>query len=430
MTEVLEATLSAGPRPEGDWPELTEALRGLLGKLQMKRATADLALLPPLSRAKCVDVPAVAPSQLDPLLGRNLRRYFAVPYAVPLGRASATQVRSGKVRRALAACADAQVIDTICQCAAEAGIRTTSITAGPVALAEGVRQALSRRRGRVVATWEARGWAGAVELVDGVPRRLEDWSTLPDTVRAERMTSVRAGRHDDEHPVHSLVLRVGPGDAGGAGDHGDASARPGDGASETPVSDPWIVTALGAASRGHQPPSLLPAAVTADLRRDARRRTRALWATAAVIVLVALGVHGYGLRQELAAIESARDRIAPHVARALTVRRSAHTVNDRLETISRIEREAPRWTPALAALTEVLPRSTYLVSLTTDGLSMHLGGVTKSSDAIVPELEESPLFADVALANVRAAGGGTEFDLSMALRPTVAPPAVANRGSE
>jgi hypothetical protein len=275
MTEVLEATLSAGPRPEGDWPELTEALRGLLGKLQMKRATADLALLPPLSRAKCVDVPAVAPSQLDPLLGRNLRRYFAVPYAVPLGRASATQVRSGKVRRALAACADAQVIDTICQCAAEAGIRTTSITAGPVALAEGVRQALSRRRGRVVATWEARGWAGAVELVDGVPRRLEDWSTLPDTVRAERMTSVRAGRHDDEHPVHSLVLRVGPGDAGGAGDHGDASARPGDGASETPVSDPWIVTALGAASRGHQPPSLLPAAVTADLRRDARRRTRA-----------------------------------------------------------------------------------------------------------------------------------------------------------
>ena len=29
-----------------------------------------------------------------------------------------------------------------------------------------------------------------------------------------------------------------------------------------------------------------------------------------------------------------------------------------------------------------------------------------------------------------AAGGGTEFDLSMALRPTVALPAVANRGGE
>jgi Tfp pilus assembly protein PilN len=118
------------------------------------------------------------------------------------------------------------------------------------------------------------------------------------------------------------------------------------------------------------------------------------------------------------------------VARALEVRRSAYAVNDRLETIDRIERETPRWTPALATLTEVLPRSTYLVSLTTEGLSMRLGGVTRSSDTIVPELEDSPLFGDVTLANVRAAGGGTEFDLSMALRPTTTLSAIANGGGE
>ena len=155
--------------------------------------------------------------------------------------------------------------------------------------------------------------------------------------------------------------------------------------------------------------------------------------SAAALTLLAVGLHGYGLNRELGAVQSARELIAPEVARALDVRRAAYTVNDRLETIDRIERETPRWTPALAALTELLPRSTYLVSLTTDGLSMSLGGVTSSSETIVPELEDSPLFQDVTLGNVRAStgasAGGTEFDLSMTLRPGQGEPPTA-RGAQ
>jgi Tfp pilus assembly protein PilN len=155
------------------------------------------------------------------------------------------------------------------------------------------------------------------------------------------------------------------------------------------------------------------------------RRALTLWASAAALVVAAAGVHGYGLKRELSAVQGAREFIAPQVSRALEIRRTAYAVQDRLEALDGIERDTPRWTPALAALTEVLPSSTYLVSLSTDGLSVRLGGVTRATEIIAPELEDSPFFRDVRLMNVRASSSpgeeGTEFDLSLALQAAVSP---------
>jgi len=423
-TQVLEAPLMTRPGQDGGWPELEEALRGLLNKLELRSAFADVALVPPLSQAKCVSLPPVAPSQLDPLIRRNLRRYFAVPFSVPLGRARPTEIQSGRVVRALALCADGSMIASLCECAESAGLTVTSMTSAPVALAEGLRR-VRPRRGRLRVTWGARGWSGAMEIVDGVTINVEDWSNLPIRTKAQRLAQVREIRDDDENPTLTVALRG----QGGYGDGSDVltaipSTRTEPGPDRVSESDPWILAAMGAARRGHQAPSLLPGTTTVELHRQARHRAWSLWACAAAMVLLAVGIHGYGLSQELAAVRSARARIAPQVTAALEIRRGAYAVNDRLEAIERIEDETLRWTPALAALTEVLPRSTYLVSLTTQGLSMRLGGVTRSSETIVPELEDSPLFEDVTLGNVRAAAGtglggaGTEFDLSLALRPS------------
>ena len=120
------------------------------------------------------------------------------------------------------------------------------------------------------------------------------------------------------------------------------------------------------------------------------------------------------------AVESARALLAPQVSKALGVRRAAYAIDERLRAVDAIERDTPRWTPALAALAEVLPRSTYLVSLSTEGMSLRLGGVSRSTENIVPELQASPHFRNVTMTNVRASTSavspGTEFDLSMALR--------------
>jgi len=501
-TPALEASLASGPARNGTWPELEAALRWLLEELGLPGARADVALLPPLSQAKCVSVPPVSPAQLDPLLRRNLRRYFVAPFPSPLGRACPTQVRSGKVQRAMAVCADTATISTLCQCAEEAGVRVTSMTAAPVALVEGVRRAVPKRRGRLIALWDAFEWAGALEIVEGVPFNIEDWSGLPTSAKVERADALREAPDDDGRPRHILtlggpveeprpivylppavdaaeivevaapevdVLEDDPTPDPAPGDirvcqwcqaelptheHLNfcfecgmdlellpvderseglepvvealaperATPPPGSGNARGPWGeDPWILAALGAAYRGHQSPSLLPAGRAADLGRAARRRALALWASAAAMLLLTVGIHAYGLTRELATLQAERERIAPEVARALDVRRAAYTLNDQLETLDRIERETPRWTPALAALTEALPQSTYLVSLTTDGTSLSLGAVTRSSETIVPGLEDSPLFQDVTLANVRAstgvAAGGTEFDLSMTLGP-------------
>ncbi len=420
---ALEAPLASKPVPGTPWTELEEALRGLLEECWAARAVADVAILPPLSRSKCVDVPAVSASQLDPLIKRNLRRYFAVPFPSPLSRARPTATRSGKVTRALAVCADAGVIAAIHHAAEEAGIRIASITAGPVALAEGVRRRLVQGRGRVLVTWGARGWSGAMEVDGGVPRWLEDWTSLSDSARAERTATSRMTGDGAEPPIHTVVLtELGLHDAAVGG--GNPTAPPGSG-SATSRHDPWILTALGAAVRGHQAPSLLPRSRVADLRRAALRRALTLWASAAALVVAAAGVHGYGLKRELSAVQGAREFIAPQVSRALEIRRTAYAVQDRLEALDGIERDTPRWTPALAALTEVLPSSTYLVSLSTDGLSVRLGGVTRATEIIAPELEDSPFFRDVRLMNVRASSSpgeeGTEFDLSLALQAAVSP---------
>ena len=408
---ALERPLRTGPGVDGTWPDLEEALRSLMEELDVRGASVDIALLPPLAFAKSIRTPPVASGQLDALVTRNLRRYFLTPFTAPFGRACPMESRGRRVERALAACSDERLVESICRSAEDAGLALGSVTAGPVALGAGISAYLPRHASSVVG-WTTPLWSGGMVLVGGRPQHMECWGRPADDEVRTRVSEMAA-----EAEAGDIVILDG-GDLRDAGSSGSSGARGHD--AEATLLDPLILTAMGATHRGHARPSLISPLRFAAFRTKARRRAQGLAAAAAVLLTMASGIHGVGLARELAALEDGRQSIEGSVARALELRRGAYAVEDRLSGIGQMEEDVARWTPALAALTEVLPRTAYLVSLSTDGLTLQLGGVSTESESIVPKLQASPYFGDVTLTNVRAAdvadvAEATQFDLSMAL---------------
>jgi len=408
---AMECSLDSSPGEDGSWPECAEAIEGLLAELDVRGATVDIALLPPLALAKHIRTPPVTPRQIDALVTRNMRRYFLVPFGAPVGRACPTEVQGRRVIGALAGCADERLVESVCRAVEGAGLVPGSVTPGSIALAAGVSAHLRSHTSSVVA-WSTSQWTGGMVLVGGRPVRMEDWSRPDDEeirVRVAEMVA-ESGAEDSVILETMSDRRAGLASPINAGDDGaDAS-----------LMDPLILAALGAAHRGHVQPSLFTETRFETIGRSARRRARSLMAAVVVVLTFAAGFHALGLERELSALEDAREALRGSVARALELRSGALAVEDRLAGISRMEGEAARWTPALAALAEVLPRTTYLVSLTTDGLTLQLGGVTTESQSIVPTLEASPYFGEVTLTNVRAVDASvgtaaTQFNLSMAI---------------
>ena len=110
---------------------------------------------------------------------------------------------------------------------------------------------------------------------------------------------------------------------------------------------------------------------------------------------------------------------AGEVAEAFELKQTAEGIRQRIEAIAAVQARLPQWTPALAGLAEALPDSAYLVSLTADGIQLRLAGLATSASSVVPALQASPLFQDVALTSALQREGTEEverFDLALALR--------------
>lgn len=412
---ALYRTIEAPPSSDGSWPALEAALGDLRAELGASRATVDVALLPPLAAAKSIATPPVAAAQLDQLLTRNFRRYFLAPFASPLVRARATGAQSGKVARAVAACADRNMAWAVCQAVESAGLEVGSLTAAPVALAAGVLATRRLKARRVAVSWDAPAWSGGMVLGQGTPERIEAWSGLSAEEARSRVAPLAEGA-DETVVLDATLGRIE------ALQRSREENAPGPDLQAALRTNPEIVAAVGATRLGHAAPSLLPETRVAAMAVLARRRAKRLLAGAAAALVLAVGMHWAGLRRELASIQEGRAAIADQVTEALEVRKAVYSIEDRVAGIAQAEEGITRWTPVLAALAEVLPRSTYLISMTADGPSLRLDGVTTDSEGIVEGLQGSRWFTQVTLEGVRSndpsrALAGSRFDLAMTLRP-------------
>lgn len=421
----VQARALAPPTDEPGWPDLSEAVREFLEALSADGGTAAIALLRPLAQAKAITVPPVRRSQLRALVARNVRRYFIVgdkpllADALPLTGAG----RKGPIK-ALAACADERLAERVHAAVSEAGLHVESMSAAPLTLMEAVRrlEPATRRDALVVAVCSS-DWMEGLAVQRGVPHLLEPWSgrAIEEVARLSARLADAGGAEaaPDAAPVERLVLADSEQRRKLAEDA--IHARGDTVVASEPLRelDPTSLAAFGATVMREEVPQLLPAGPRQERRRGELRRLAAISAAAALLFGATAALQHWGERRELNAVLAERRANAGEVAEAFELKQTAEGIRQRIEAIAAVQARLPQWTPALAGLAEALPDSAYLVSLTADGIQLRLAGLATSASSVVPALQASPLFQDVALTSALQREGTEEverFDLALALR--------------
>ena len=429
VVEVLECSLP--PMAKNGWPELEEALRELAATLGVDGGTVDVALLRRLAHAKVIPLPPVRRGELGTLVRRNARRHFAVrdePLVADAVRLPGP--RSASLVPTLAACAPTSVVETVTAACAAAGFRVGKVVPGPVALAEAVRSRLTiARKGRVAALTAGALGIDLVLLEDGAPVRVQPLAAPRQGGMEATFARLSAALAEAEHDGKAVAAIV----VCGSGDDAHALRRAVHGdetygtrlasAPEVEEMPAEAVVALGAALAGAQAPLLLPPALVKERLERAKRRTVAMAAAAAVLLVLTAALHLWGLKRELEAVQARRREIAGAVADAREVRGNVEGVRERLQAIAALEKDAAGWTREIAALASALPDSAHLRTLAADSTGLRLAGLARSASAVVPALEAHPRFTRVSLAApVRFEQGdaGERFDVAAQLQDTAA----------
>ncbi|HEX6941027.1 MAG TPA: PilN domain-containing protein [Longimicrobiales bacterium] len=370
----------AGPEG-GRWPALGAALAELGDPGPLAGATVHVALLPPFGRTKVLRVPPVRRGELRALVAGSIRRFFLDGPAD--GLADARRLRgAGAPARALAAVADAAVVEAVHAELSAAGFRIGGTTTAAAALIEAALWAAPAwRRGATELRVVAGAWRERVRLERGEPREIHPLP--PDGV------PLPAPEGEGE-PDRRITL--GPDDAEPAGmpalRRELAALR----------REPAAVAALGAALLSGAAPQVVPHAVREGWRGRAARRTVRLASLAAALVIAACGVHAWGLARELASVRAARRAIAARVAQAVEARDAVAVVRGHLEAIAHAESSRQAWAERLAMLAAVLPDSAHLWTFAADSSTLRLEGLAESASAVVMALDSSGWFRDVELA--------------------------------
>lgn len=404
VMEVLECALP--PMEKDGWPGLTEALRDLRATLRVGGGAADVALLRRLAHAKVVPLPPVRRAELSALVARTARRHFPVrdePLVADARRVS--KGRTGALVPTLAACAPEAVVEIVEAAIRAANFRVGRIVPGAVALSEAVRTlAPGARGGRVAVAAPTMSGVELVVMQGGFPERVHPLATVPGEPAYALAQRIAAAIHDEEGGTLSIDGLVVCGSGDDAEALRDALA---DGIADTPPPvraaavqelPAEAIIALGAALAREGVPALLPRSVVVERAKAAKRRNLVFAAGSACLLVASAAFHLQGVEAEAAAVAARRSEIAPAVKKAMEARSGVEGLRVKLETLARLESEAPAWTDHMAALARALPDSAHLQRLTADSAGLRLAGIARSASSVVPALEASPRFERVSLA--------------------------------
>lgn len=401
-TEVMTHALDA---PTGDsiWASLDSALVELA---QCIGTPADIhvAFLPPIGRTKRIDLPPVPVSQTAQLLAHSVRRYFALGAdPVVTGLAQWSRASASARVSALAVCAPEALIAGLLASAEQCSLRVCTITTAAAALAHGVHAYVpALRRGGLLTLVCHRGWHEAVHTHHG---RVVSCQGLENA----SITTLVAQRRHAPAPTTSPRGRSSAQYVFLSGDEipdgADATVTRAGGDPESlyvPLSasilehlSPFTLAAAGAVMGAHALPSLLPAERQALVRRRVWRQAARMAAAAGLLALCAGGVHLWGLRRELDAVQTRRRQIALQVSTAVAQRRATDEARARLDVIHTLADEQPAWIRLLPALSTALPDSAYLTSLSIGDDHMQVSGIAAAGATVLADLARVPLLSGV-----------------------------------
>jgi len=387
------------------------------------RAHLVVALLPPLSEARIVELPPLRPEETDAVLRREAPRHF-------LGRGRSLVVageRFGAARQdaapspVLTTAASRPLLDALHRAAEARGWKLERIVPAHAAWIHALQESFP-----ATAEEDAADAEPSVRLLVAVQG---------DTAHLVRMTGRRMGtiRRVPAGDAAALVEAAGndPGRALLLADEGApaglAAALKNAGWVLAPPTGETASARVAAAVHAQAAlPELVPAALVRVRAERSRRATIRLLAASVVVLAASAVVHLWGTAQAYRSVQTERAELRQAVRPALAARDSLDDINVRLDGLRSLGRESARWTFSLVELAMLLPSDTHLISLRAAGDTAVFEAVGGRAGDALAALRAAPTLRDVRIEGQiqRDLEGGTtsreRFTLSAILAPEAA----------
>jgi hypothetical protein len=384
----------------GGWPSLASGLRQLAEKLGVLDGRIVVALMPPLTEVRRLDLPPLKREQVLQLLARNANRYFVgAREAQVVGTSIPKRTpRAGPVP-VLGAAASARLVRTIVSAAHDAGWTVDGVVPAEVG-------------------WSAAAAAIWPSLSRGVSHVLVHHDDRTDLLRMENgalagVRRFRVGSLDAQLIADALSDARSNGTAPRVGSLGSAAPRqeliralPRESAIVNSPSTEWSASAadpmVAAATfvRADDALTLLTEDAAEVRARAGRRLTATIFAASLLLLVGAALIELWGVKRELSSVQAERERLRPQLQSTLAGRSTFETSNRKLTALFEAQRETPYLSGVIASVTDALPEGAYLLSFRARRDTLILDGLAKNSGQAFSALEAIP-----GLANVKSVGG-------------------------
>lgn len=361
---------------------LEDAFRALRQAAGARGTALHLALLPPLTEVRRIELPRLSDAEARAVLRRDARRHFAAarePQALAvqtLGPAAAGRIT------VLVAAAPESLVQAVWQAAPRAGWRLEGVVPADAAWAA------------AAARWLGRAEAGRLVLpVAGRLHAVEVWRGKLAGVRR-----LPPGAERDDLDVDGATTLAGPPawrDEAVAALEARSASLVLPRADRVETDRPELLAAAWAHAASL---SLVPARLEAGRSASARRWAASLAGAAAALLVSAAMLEGWGARRELRAVEEERARLAPAVAQVQSVRGRLDALGTRFTTLQALEGGAPAWPLVLASLAETLPRDAWLTAFRAEGDSVTLEGEARRASRVFEAVSRTPGLSGVRVA--------------------------------
>jgi hypothetical protein len=432
----LEPSLHDGPNDPGPalragFERLEAGLRSEFGDDRLEGGVRlQVALLPPLSEARLVDLPPLRTREIDAVLHRVAPRHFlgGAQVLVVGGERFGKEGSTGSVP-VFAAAANRGLVEAVYQAAASRGWQLERIVSASAAWVHALRQAVPlSTKGR---SGLDQGTRRLVVAVEGeVAHLVRMTGEQPDRLRrvaARDPSEVLAGTGPEtgwalllaEPEMHARLAR----------------ALMEAGWEIAPSEEPRGARSVAARHAAEASPELVPPSLSRVRRQRDRRITVRMLVAAVLMLAAAAAVHLWGVGRALRTVQGERAALRETFAPALALRDSLDRMNERIDSLRDLEKKSTRWTAFLVELSMLLPRDTHLVSLRGEGNRVVVEAVGGPAGEALSALRKASTFRDVRIEGLiqRDLEEGTtsreHFTLSLVLAPDEGEPGEGQGGN-
>lgn len=421
--------LEPPPTDGGPWPSLVSALGELARLLGITQGTLAVALMPPLTEVRRLELPSLRDEELQRLLSRNAARYFVNARGPQLvGAIGPVRRPKGELIPVIAAAASMRLVAAIRSAAEQTGWTVDVIAPAESSLATAA-----------LALWPALA-------------KSNSWAVIAHDDRTEllqidggRLVGVRrfrAGAADASMIVDAVEPKARIGVAGNAGRRRElVTSLAAAGLAIATATGEWATVAdhpevLAAHFAGSEIGPVLRAEDAMALDRALfRRRATMIGAAAAALLVLSAAIELWGVHRQLRLVREERAKIRPQIASTLVGRTTVEATYRHLSALGEIERTSPQWSAVIGALSDAVPDDAYLTAIRGRDDSLIVDGLAQHAARVFDGLEKTSMLVDVkAPAPVRRElqPDGTALDhftiSARVARPT-APPATRTTAS-